>query len=122
MNYIYLPGDFVLGQSYVLKEEPVYPLIKTTDDFVEMINELPKQGVAKGIRRFSAEDVDAIRADLCKAFGDCEKHLVKSAENQHMLFAMNNIDISISATMVYFRYRNQFIEPAHTQLPEEIAG
>jgi hypothetical protein len=116
---LFIPaGNITIKHSYVLREEPVYPLITTPDDFLKMIEQLGKQGIAKGIRRFSVEDIEPIRNSLCDKYGDCEKHLISSAEAQHMVFVVNEIEISISASMVYFRYKAPFAEDHYSNVKQ----
>ncbi len=107
---LFIPaGNKTLPESYVLRKEPAYPVVKTAEDFEAIISKLPKRGVAKGIRKFSNEEIDSLRAGLTEKYGTLDCHVVKSGEGQHLLFVINTIiDISIAANMVYFRYRNQF--------------
>jgi hypothetical protein len=119
-NELFIPaGNIHLAESYVLTEEPAYPLLSSADDFANLIDKVPQQGVAKGIRRFSDSHISTIKDDLCEKYGDCEKHVVTSAEAQHMLFLVNDIEISISGTMVYFKRKNQFSESHYNAVKEE---
>lgn len=119
-NELFIPaGNIHLKESYVLTEEPAYPLLSNAHDFAALIDKVPEQGVAKGIRRFSDSDIDSLKDDLCKKYGDCEKHIVTSAEAQHMLFLVKDVEISMSGTMVYFRRKNQFSESHYNTVKEE---
>jgi hypothetical protein len=119
-NELHIPaGNISLKESYVLTEEPAYPELMGAADFAAMIEKVPQAGVAKGIRRFSNEDIDEIKNSLCNKFGDCEKHIITSAEAQHCLFLVNDIEISMSATMVYFRSKTRFSESHYNTVKEE---
>lgn len=102
-------GNVALKKSYILKNEPAYPVLESYKDFVSIIKSLPKKSVAKCVRNFSAEDIDTIKKELGEKYETVEKHIVKSPEGEHIILKVNDIDISISKTMVYFRYRNPFI-------------
>lgn len=119
-NELFIPaGGITLKQSYVLKEEPEYRLIANVDDFIDMLGKVSGRGVGKGIRQFGDSEIDSIKDSLCTTYGDCEKHIVRSAEAQHLLFVVKNIEISISATMVYFRQKAEFSEPHYEHVKEE---
>jgi hypothetical protein len=107
---LFIPaGNITLKQSYLLEEEPIYPTAATTEDFVKTIEGLEKFGSAKCVRKFSSEAVDSIQKELCEKYGQVDCHVVKSDEGQHYLMKVKGVDISISATMVYFRDASQFI-------------
>jgi hypothetical protein len=100
-------------------DQPVYPIIPDYEGFKDMIERVPEEhGVAKGIRKFSIEQVDEIKDKLCNEYGDCEKHLVSSKEAQHLLFVVKNVEISISATMVYFRYKSPISDTHYNNVKE----
>src|SRR5688572_960033 len=62
---LYIPaGNITLNPSYVLKEKPVYPLLTSFEDFVPVIESLGSSGVAKCIKRFTSESIDAIKNSL----------------------------------------------------------
>ena len=61
--------------------------------------------MAKGIRRFSEEELETIKGDLQKEFETVETHFVASPELQHHIFIVNDIEISVAPTMVYFRIK-----------------
>ncbi len=113
-------GNVNLSQSYVLMEEPIYPVMVNADDFIDSIRKLPKEhGVAKGIRQFSYEKIDGIKDNLCEVFGECEKHIIASNEAKHELFVVNNVEISIAAAMVYFRYRSPLSDLHYDNIIQE---
>jgi hypothetical protein len=106
---LFIPaGNITLKESYLLEEEPIYPTAATTEDFVKTIEGLEKFGSAKCVRKFSSDAVDNIQKELCEKYGQVDCHVVKSAEGQHYLMKVKHVDISISATMVYFRDASQF--------------
>ena len=115
-------GNITLEQSYVLKEEPVYQCVSSYNDFLLAIEKVQKDGVAKGIKCFSDEDTEIIRKQLEEKFGQIEKHLVKSSQGQHLLLVFDHIEISISATMVYFRHKTPFNESHYQHVKEEKQG
>lgn len=115
-------GNITLHQSYVLKEEPIYQCVSSYDDFTKAIEKVETDGVAKAVRCFSAEDADAIRASLEEKYGPIEKHLVTSSQGQHMLLVFDNIEISISATMVYFRHKTPFNASHYEHVKQEKAA
>ncbi|MDQ6812414.1 MAG: hypothetical protein M3040_01540 [Bacteroidota bacterium] len=115
-------GNITLEESYVLKEEPIYQCVSSFDDFLLAIEKVQRDGVAKAIKCFSEEDTEVIRERLEEKFGHIEKHLVKSTQGQHLLFVFNNIEISISATMVYFRHKTPFNDSHYKHVKEEKEG
>ena len=112
-------GNILLKQSYVLREDAVYPLLTNHNDFINIIATLPKGDAAKGIRRFYNEDINVIREGLEAKYVSVEKHIVTSRQGQHVLFLINNIEISISANMVYLRYKTPFNENHYQHVKEE---
>jgi hypothetical protein len=112
-------GHVLLKESYVLREYPLYPLVTNSSDFAKIIETLSSNGAGKGIRRFYDEDIDAIKEGLEERFGQVEKHLVTSRQGRHLLFLLEDIEISISATMVYFRYKTPFNERHYQHVKEE---
>jgi len=112
-------GNTLLKESYVLRESPLYPLVTNHTDFAGVIETLGKSNPAKCIRRFYNEDIDAIKEGLEEKFGMVEKHVVTSRQGQHLLFLINNIEISVSATMVYLRYKTLFNESHYKHVKEE---
>ena len=115
-------GNITLEESYVLKEEPVYQCVSSYNDFLFAIEKVKKEGVAKAIKCFSDEDTEIIRKQLEEKFGKIEKHLVKSSQGQHLLFVFDYIEISISATMVYFRLKTPFNDSHYKHVKEEKGG
>jgi len=112
-------GNIVLKEHYVLKEEPVYPLISNADDFIAVIETLPKTVIYKCIRKFFDDDVHTIYDDLEGKYGKVEKHLVTSSQGQHLILVLDSVEISISATMVYFRHKAPFSESHYHSIQEE---
>ncbi len=111
-------GNISLDENYLLKEDPVYPLLTNYSDFIPIIETLGRSGVAKGIKQFSNEEIDAIKNDLERKYGAIEKHTVTSNEAQHLILVLNNVEISISATMVYFRPKAPFAEEHYSDVKE----
>src|SRR5581483_8440689 len=106
---IFIPaGNVNLKESYVITREPIYPLIESCKDFISVFEAVEKNKVAKGIRRFSIEELESIKADLQKEFERVETHSVASVELNHHIFVVNDIEISVAPTMVYFRIKSPF--------------
>lgn len=112
-------GNILLKQSYVLSKEPPFPLISNYLDFIAVIDTLSANIPSKRIRRFYNEDIDILKEGLEKKYGKVEKHVVTSRQGQHLLLVINEIEISISATMVYFRYKTIFNENHYRHVKEE---
>ena len=112
-------GNVLLKESYELREDPLYPSVTNYADFAEIISSLSVKGAAKGIRRFYDEDINAIKEGLEEKFGSVESHIITSRQGRHLLFLMDGIEISISATMVYFRYKTSFNESHYKHVKEE---
>jgi hypothetical protein len=119
-NPLYIPaGNITVEESYVLKEEPIYPCVSSYKDFIVAIEKVQESGVAKCIKCFSDEQTDVIREQLEEKFGKIEKHLVKSSQGQHLLLVFEQFEISISATMVYFRWKTPFNASHYQNVKEE---
>jgi hypothetical protein len=119
-NQLFVPaGNITLEESYVLKEEPIYPCVSSYHDFIAVIERVQNEGVAKAIKCFANEDTDLIRSQLEEKFGKIEKHLVRSSQGQHLLLVFDQFEISISATMVYFRWKTPFNESHYKNVKEE---
>lgn len=117
---LFIPaGNIKLEESYALKEEPVYPVISNANDFCTIISNLDNLGVAKGVRRFSNEEIDVIKKGLEETCGPVNKHLVTSPQAQHLLLVVGEVEISISATMVYFRHKAPFSDTHYEHVKEE---
>lgn len=117
---LFIPaGNITLEESYVLKEEPIYPCVRSFDDFVSTVEKVKKDGVAKCIKCFGDEETDSIKNKLQEKYGKIEKHIVTSSQGQHMLLVFDDIEISISATMVYFRHKTPFNESHYQHVKEE---
>ena len=108
---LFIPaGNIVLKESYIITQQPIYPLIVDCKDLVVVMGIAKSQSVAKGIRQFSDEDLTAIQNDLQKEFATVKTHVVTSPSLQHHIFVVNDIEISVAPTMVYFRMKAPFSE------------
>ena len=117
---LFIPsGNIVLKEHYVLKEEPVYPLISNANDFIAVIETLPKTVVYKCIRRFFDDDINTIHIDLEEKYGMVEKHVVTSPQSHHLIFVLDSVEISVSVTMVYFRHKAPFSESHYHSIQKE---
>jgi hypothetical protein len=112
-------GNVALKESYVVTQEPIYPLISDCKDFVSVIETVQKNKVAKGIRRFSNEDLITIKNDLNDEFETVETHVVASPKLQHHIFVVNDTEISVAPTMVYFRIKAPFAESHYHHVKED---
>lgn len=117
---LFIPaGNITVDESYVLHEEPIYPCVSSYNDFVEAIEKVKNDGVAKCIKCFNNDETDTIRTQLADKYGTIEKHVVTSSQGQHLLFVFDSIEISISATMVYFRHKTPFSGNHYEHIKEE---
>ena len=67
---LFIPaGNIILKASYVLKEEPIYPLLSNYEDFISAIETIKQNGIAKYIRRFPDQDIDTIKNKLQEKYG-----------------------------------------------------
>jgi hypothetical protein len=112
-------GNVLLKQSYILKEDPIYPAISDHNDFDTFLETLSQVKAAKAVRRFYDADIDAIREGLEEKYGPVEKHVVTSRQGQHLLFLIKDIEISISSNMIYFRYKTPFNESHYKHVFDE---
>ncbi len=116
---IFIPaGKITLKESYVVTPEPVYPFITDCKDFITVFETVRKNKVAKGIRRFVNRELETIKADLQKEFEKVETHIVTSPKLQHHIFVVNDIEVSVAPTMVYFCIKAPFAE-SHYQHAKE---
>jgi hypothetical protein len=116
---LFIPaGNIALRESYVLTDQPIYPLIGDCKDFLSVIKAVKKNGVAKGIRRFTMEDLDTIKNDLLDEFKTVETHIVASPKLQHHIFVAEDVEISVAPTMVYFRIKAPFAENHYQEARE----
>lgn len=117
---LFIPaGNINLKQSYQLTEEPVYPILTNAADFCTIISQLNTSKVAKGVRRFLNEDIDIIKTGLEETCGPVNKHIVSSSQAQHLLLLVGEVEVSISATMVYFRHKAPFSDTHYEHVKEE---
>jgi hypothetical protein len=114
-------GNITLKQSYAISEEPVYPVLSNAADFCTIISTLKENGVAKGIRRFTDMEIEAIKSGLQQICGSVQLHVVSSSQAQHLLLVVDETEISISATMVYFRHKAPFSDEHYRHVKEEAA-
>lgn len=106
---LFIPsGNITLQKSYVVREEPFYPSASNAEDFLSIIHSLKKDESKKAIRRFYDSEVDKICDRLQSEFGALQKHLVQSDEAQHLLIVVDDVELSVSSNMVYFRHRAPF--------------
>ena len=112
-------GNIALKESYVVTREPVYPQITTCKDFISAIDTVKKSKVAKAIRRFSNEDLAAIKHDLQQEFAIVETHVVTSPSLQHHIFVVGDVEISVAPTMVYFRMKAPFSDSHYQDASHE---
>lgn len=112
-------GNILLKESYVLREDSLYPPASNYIDFIEAVETLEDAGVAKRVRQFYDEDIDEIKEGLEEKYGTVEKHLVTSRQGRHLLFLIKDVEISISATMVYFRYKTPYNDSHYRHVKEE---
>jgi hypothetical protein len=117
---LFIPaGNITLKESYELTETPMYPVLKDHTDFIPVIEYLGSSGLAKCIKQFHDKDIDVIKNNLENTVGPIEKHLVTSNEAQHLLLVLNNAEISVSATMIYFRPKAPFSESHYNDAAKE---
>ena len=84
---LFIPaGNIILKESYVLKEEPIYPLLSNYEDFISAIETIKQNGIPKYIRKFPDEDIDTIKNKLQEKYEEVETHIVASREAEHQLF------------------------------------
>lgn len=107
-------------ESYVLSDDPIYPIVSNFHDFKKEIESISiEPGLDKGIRRFHDSQIEGLQNDLWEEFVECEKHVVTSVEAKHLLFVVKDVEVSISKTMVYFRYKAPFAERHYNTIKEE---
>jgi hypothetical protein len=108
---LFIPaGNIVLKESYVITQQPIYPLIVDCKDLIAVMNTAKSQTVAKGIRQFSDDDFGVIQNDLQKKFASVKTHMVTSPSLRHHIFVVDEIEISVAPSMVYFRMKAPFSE------------
>ena len=114
-------GNVTVKESYVLSTEPAYPVARKAEDFISIIDCIGDNCTSKAVRNFTDEEIEGIYQALKQKYVEVEKHLVKSPEFQHLLFVLPQVEISISATMVYFKEKMQITEQHYEKLKEEKA-
>ena len=75
-----------------------------------MMSMVKTNNPAKAVRAFSAEQLELMKDDLAKEFTKVETHVVASPNLQHHILVVDNIEISVSPTMVYLRAKAPFSE------------
>lgn len=115
-------GNINLNKSYVLQTEPPYEVLDNAEGFFPFVDCIGENCTGKAIRNFSDADIDRIYDSLKQRYGNAEKHLVRSPEFQHLLIILPQVEISISATMVYFKQRIPITSEHYKHLEEEKAG
>lgn len=117
---LFIPaGNVVLKESYTLSRVPIYPVITDCKDFLQLINTVKSKGVGKGIRQFSTESLETIKKDLEAEFEKVETHIVTSPKLQHHIFVVEDVEISVAPTMVYFRRKAPFAESHYQHAKED---
>ncbi len=111
-------GNIQLSRSYVLDTKPAYPLLKTAADFQPFIDCIDDDCTGKAIRDFSDEDIKIIQQELMQRYGSAELHMVNSTEFAHLLLILPQVEISISATMVYFKQKLAVTSDHYAHLKE----
>jgi len=120
---LFIPaGNITVQQSYVLSKAPIYPCVSTFEDFVASIEKVKNDGVAKSIRCFDEDLIEPFRNQLSEKFGPIEKHVVTSSQGQHQLFVFDDVEVSISATMVYFRHKTPINAAHYEHVQDEKEG
>jgi hypothetical protein len=115
-------GNITVQQSYVLSDKPLYPCGSGFEDFVASIEKVKHDGVAKSIRCFDDDLIEPFREQLSAKYGPIEKHVVTSSQGQHLLFVFDSIEVSISATMVYFRHKTPINAAHYEHVQDEKEG
>jgi len=115
---IFIPAGNVLKESYVVTRESIYPLISDCKDFISVFETVQKNKVAKGVRRFTNEELETIKNNLQNEFEIVETHVVASPELKHYIFVVNNIEVSVAPTMVYFRIKAPFAKSHYSHVKE----
>ncbi len=117
---LFIPaGNIVLKESYSLTTVPIYPVTKDCKDFLQIINTVRTNGVGKAIRQFTMQDLETIKKDLEDEFESVETHVVASPKLQHHIFVVEDVEISVAPTMVYFRKKAPFSEMHYQEATEE---
>ena len=114
-------GNVILPKSYSLDSNPIYDVIERAEDFFFFIDCIGKNCPAKAIRGFDDGSIDNIYDILKHRYGNVEKHLVTSPEFQHLLFILPQVEISVSATMIYFKQRLPLTSEHYEHLKAEKA-
>lgn len=112
-------GNITLNKSYSLQRDPPYAVLTTAADFFPFVDCIDENCTGKAIRNFIDADINPIFEALKQRYGGGEKHLVTSPEFQHLLIILPQVEISISATMVYFKQKTPITREHYEHLKEE---
>ena len=112
-------GNIMLKESYVVTSQPIYPLVSDCKDFLNVMAAVRENKMGKAIKNFSTEDLQKIENDLQKEFATVEAHVVTSPDLRHHIFVADDIEISVSPTMVYFRIKAPFSEAHYHNAAEQ---
>ena len=112
-------GDIQLNRSYVLDTKPAYAVLNKSADFFPFINCIDDDCTAKAIRNFGDDAIKTIQQELQQQYGAAEMHLVRSPEFEHLLLILPQVEISISATIVYFKQKMEVTSEHYEHLKEE---
>ena len=114
-------GNITLKKSYVLDTNPAYEVLKDATDFFPFVDCIGTNCTGKAIRQFSDGAIESIFNSLKQRYSTAEQHLVASPEFQHLLIILPQVEISISATMVYFKQRMPVTSEHYEHLKAEKA-
>ena len=112
-------GNILLKESYVVTNDALYVIVEDCKTMLSVIETVKEKTVAKAIRKFSDEDFDSIKNDLQKEFATVEKHVVTSPSLRHHIFVVDDVEISVAPTMVYFRMKAPFAESHYQDAKHE---
>jgi hypothetical protein len=112
-------GNITLNESYVLATKPAYTVVSKAADFFPFIDCIGEQCAGKAVRDFTESSIEIIYLDLKQRYGQAEKHVITSPEFQHLLIILPQVEISVSATMVYFKQRHPETHGHYQHLEEE---
>jgi hypothetical protein len=114
-------GNITLNECYVLTTKPPYEVVSNAADFFRFIDCIGEHCAAKAIRNFSEDSIESIYNGLKQRYGSAEMHVISSPEFQHLLIILPQVEISVSATMVYFKEKAPLTSGHYQHLEEEKA-
>ncbi len=112
-------GNISLPKSYVLQTESPYTVVNTAEDIYPLIDCIESNDTCKAVRNFPDHEIDGIFNAIKAHYGSAEKHLIQSPEFQHLLILLPGVEISVSATMVYFKKRIALTTNHYQHLKQE---